>query len=252
MEYKAVSAEYKAKGDKGEFEGYFSVFNNVDDGGDIIRPGAFKKTIAERGKRIKPYYMHDIAKLLGPAPDVLEEDSTGLLAKGRLTLGNSWARDVWELIKDDALEEGSIGYIPIYDKTDWVDGVRIMKEIELWEYSFVPLGMNALTSVQAVKSLRLDPAAREQSLFGIAMDALAEIKAGRVISASNLEKLRAALVALDEVIKAAEPEASEEDEKAHHSAEPEAAMVHHSRLTALRMRELELLGKYPELSKIIH
>ena len=33
--------------EQGVFSGYGSIFGNVDDGGDIVEPGAFTKTIAE-------------------------------------------------------------------------------------------------------------------------------------------------------------------------------------------------------------
>jgi phage head maturation protease len=37
----------------GVVEGYAAVFGNVDDGNDLIDPGAFTKTITENGGRIK-------------------------------------------------------------------------------------------------------------------------------------------------------------------------------------------------------
>lgn len=112
MEYKVAPSEFKAAGDQGQYEGHFSIFSNQDDGGDIVWPGAFSKTIAENGKRVKVFYQHDWSKLIGPTPELLE-DSTGLLAKGRLTLDFFWGKEVWALMKDGALTEGSIGYWPI-------------------------------------------------------------------------------------------------------------------------------------------
>lgn len=158
MEYKAFQVEFKATGDKGEYEGHFSVFGNIDDGLDVMHEGAFAKTIAERGKRVKVFYAHDWMKLIGPAPDVLKEDAIGLFAQGRLTLESFWGKEVWALMKDNALNEGSIGYLPVkYDyevpegKTEW-ERVRHLREVMLYEISPVPLGMNALSSVQALKA----------------------------------------------------------------------------------------------------
>ena len=43
----------------GEFEGYGSVFNNTDLGNDVIRNGAFKKSLSRRGaKGVKLLYQH--------------------------------------------------------------------------------------------------------------------------------------------------------------------------------------------------
>src|SRR5437763_3570987 len=40
--------EWKAAaGNTGELEGYVSVFGNLDQGGDVVMPGAFRKTLAD-------------------------------------------------------------------------------------------------------------------------------------------------------------------------------------------------------------
>lgn len=154
MEYKATPTEFKAAGDKGEYEGHFSVFGNVDDGGDIAEPGMFRKTLEERRNRVKVFYMHDWGKLIGPTPRTLEEDTIGLFAAGRLTLGSFWGGEAWALMKDDALNEGSFGFRTVKSDFD-DDGRRHLYEVELYEISPVPLGMNAATSVQAIKAAAL-------------------------------------------------------------------------------------------------
>lgn len=153
-EIKAAPLEIKAMGDRGEYEGHFGVFNNVDDGGDMCHPGMFLKTIAENGRRVKPLFMHDFEKLLGPTPDILGEDNTGLYAKGHITLGTFWGDQVWTLMKDNALNEGSFMYLPVkYDHDR--EGVRHLREVKLYDISFVPLGMNGATSVRAIKAAQL-------------------------------------------------------------------------------------------------
>ena len=236
MEYKTVPAEFRTVGDQGEYEGHFAVFGNVDDGMDVIMPGAFSKTIVERRGRIRPFFMHDMARPMGPPPEMLAEDSTGLIAKGRMTLANSDVRNVWELMKDGALPEGSIGFQTIPDRTEYnQDGVRLLQEVKLFEYSFVPLGMNPLTSVAAIKALR-GGEAQTEAYLNILSDVLGELKVGRMLSAANLEKIRATHSAMSDVmgilaelIAAAAPE----DGKSHHPAEGDEAApetsskVHH-------------------------
>lgn len=165
FENKTVAAEFKAVGDKGEYEGYFAIFGNIDDGLDICHAGMFAKTIAERGKRLKVLAYHDFEKLVGPAPTVLREDSRGLYAKGRLTIkrpgneGAFWANQVWALMKDGALNEGSFKFLPVKFDYENRNGqtIRNLREVKLYEISFVPLGMNPLTQVSAVKAaLRAD------------------------------------------------------------------------------------------------
>lgn len=162
--YKSAPSEFKADAkDDGLYEGYFAVFNNIDDGGDVIEPGAFTKSIAERGpdsgrNRIKVAYFHrsgltkELPMIVGAPPEVLSEDSHGLYAKGRLVLGTQAGREVWELMKAGALNEGSIGYETIAARTRFEQGVRYLAELKLWELSFVPFGMNPATHLQAVKS----------------------------------------------------------------------------------------------------
>lgn len=150
-EYMARPCEFKAVGDKGEYEGHFSIFGNIDSYQDIVEPGAFKKTIAERGKRVKVFLGHDWGKLIGPPPFELKEDSVGLFAAGRLTLESFWGHEAWVLMKDGALAEGSFGFRAIQYDYDDAD-IRHLREVRLYEISPVPLGANPLTSVQAIKA----------------------------------------------------------------------------------------------------
>lgn len=150
MEYKATPLDIKATSDEGVVEGYFSVFDNLDDGGDITHRGAFTKTLQERGHRVKVFFAHIWDRLIAPPPEVLKEDDTGLFARFKIILSTFWGREAWELIKHGAMTEGSYGYKAI--KFDYGDnGQRHLRENMLLELSPVALGMNALTSIRAVK-----------------------------------------------------------------------------------------------------
>jgi HK97 family phage prohead protease len=162
IEYKVTGTEFKVddSAEDGNYQGHFSVFGNVDEGQDIAHPGMFAKTLQERAHKVKVFFAHDWMKLIGPAPKTLEEDSHGLFAEGKLTLGSFWGNEVWQLMKDDALNEGSFGYETVkadFDK----EGFRNLREVKLYEISPVPLGMNPLTSIRAIK------AAMNQAIFSI-------------------------------------------------------------------------------------
>lgn len=221
IEFKLSATEFKATGDSGQYEGHFSIFNNLDDGGDVMHPGAFLKTISENRQRVKVFYAHDWMKLIGPTPDVLEEDATGLFAKGRLTLDSFWGKETWALMKDGALNEGSIGYSAVkYDYEEGDQFIRHLREVKLYEISPVPLGMNALTSLRAMKAALLEakPDKADPILFYIEKlnaitTELKALKEGRVLSASNKEKvinaigaMKSAMDALGELLAAAEPQ----------------------------------------------
>jgi HK97 family phage prohead protease len=147
-----VPFELKAVDDAGNFEGYAAVFNNVDLGDDVILPGAFTQVKTTRGGKLKLALYHDLTRLVGAAD--YTQDDHGLLLKGRVNLAVSYARDAYELMKAEILDSMSIGFNTI--KADFEERagrrVRLIKEAELWEASFVPFGMNPAAQVLTVKS----------------------------------------------------------------------------------------------------
>jgi HK97 family phage prohead protease len=153
MDYKIVNTEFKSTSDF-EFEGYASVFGNIDDGDDIMQYGAFSKTINENMKRIKVLYMHRYTDLIGK-PSILSEDSKGLYFKARVsktTLG----KDVMTLINDKVLDEMSIGYNVVKYARDADTGFRTLQEVRLWEISPVTWGMNSLANIKSIMQLNAD------------------------------------------------------------------------------------------------
>lgn len=144
--------EVKAADGEGNFEGYASVFNNVDLGDDIILPGAFTKVKTTRSGQLKLALFHDLTRLVGAAD--FKQDDRGLYIKGRMNLKVSYARDAYELMKDGTLDSMSIGFNTITAAYEERAGrtVRVIKEAELWEASVVPFGMNPEASIDSVKS----------------------------------------------------------------------------------------------------
>ena len=135
-----------------EFEGHGSIFGNEDLGGDVVLPGAFKRSLKahrESGGLPQMFWMHDPARVAGKWTE-MSEDETGLRVKGVLAdtpLGN----EIRTLLQMDAVKGLSIGYRTIKDSFDEA-GRRLLKELELWEVSVVSLPMNPLAQVTHAKS----------------------------------------------------------------------------------------------------
>lgn len=144
---------------KGVVTGYFAKFGNKDSDGDIIMPGAFKKTIAENGPessrpRILHLYQHDPWKPIGK-PSVLKEDDKGLYFESQISQ-TSTGRDVIQLYLDGVLTEHSIGFNIIKHERDKNTDTTKLTELKLWEGSTVSWGANSEALVTGVKSIDKD------------------------------------------------------------------------------------------------
>lgn len=136
--------------------GYFAAFGNKDHDGDIIVPGAFTKTIAERGPlSARPSIMflrdHDSTRVPGRL-DALVEDDKGLFFEATLAktpLGD----ETLELYGMKALNQHSIGFQTVRDHYDAGSQTRYLEEIKLWEGSVVPWGSNEMTPLVGMKAV---------------------------------------------------------------------------------------------------
>lgn len=149
-ERKTVGFEVKEiDEEEGTFTGYAATFAKTPDSwGDIIDPGAFKKTLKERFKRIKILWNHYILEPIGK-PLEMVEDETGLLIKGKLSLGVQRAKETLSLMKDGVITEMSIGYDTM--KESYHEGIRHLQEIRLWDVSPVTFAANPEAVVLSVK-----------------------------------------------------------------------------------------------------
>lgn len=136
----------------GRFEGYAAIFNRVDQGRDVVAPGAFRRSIAERGiASIKLLWQHDPAEPIGVF-ETIAEDARGLHVRGRLLLDVQRAREALALIRIGAIDGLSIGYKTIAATLDAATGIRTLKEVDLWEISLVTFPMQEAARVRRVKA----------------------------------------------------------------------------------------------------
>jgi len=150
MNKQTVKFDIKSlKEEKGIFEGYAAVFNNVDLGKDKILPGAFKKSIQERGNKIKILWQHDHKIPIGKSLEI-KEDDYGLWVKGKLSMTEK-GKEAYQLMKDGVIDALSIGYNVI--KREYKNGVRLLKEVKLGEFSPVSFPMNPSAKITDVKTV---------------------------------------------------------------------------------------------------
>lgn len=148
MEYAFATLEVKAEGEEGRIEGYGSVFNRRDQGGDLVAPGAFRKSLAS-GRGVKMLFQHDPSRPIG-VWDEVAEDETGLRVKGRFLTSVSAGREAWELVKAKAVDGLSIGYRTVNAVRE--EAGRVITEAEIWEVSLVTFPMNEAARIDAVKA----------------------------------------------------------------------------------------------------
>jgi HK97 family phage prohead protease len=191
-------------GTPGQFEAIVSVFDNQDSYGDVIRKGAFAKTLdawQASGLPIPIYYSHrldDPDMNIGHVVSAAETD-VGLQIVGQLDLEMPKAETVHRLFKGGRLSQFSFSYaVPPGGgevKTDPQTDAEYFEltELDLFEVGPTPVGANSETELLAVKDAR-----------HVADHLARRIKQGRVLSENNLSTLRSARDAISTVITAAE------------------------------------------------
>jgi HK97 family phage prohead protease len=150
-------------GRKGIITGYFAMFNSVDGDGDVIRKGAFERTIREQGPtsskpRIKHLLNHDPNQPLGVIYE-LKEDAIGLYYESKLGI-HALGTDFVKMVDSGLVTENSFGYqTKKYNQvkpwSEWKEGetARELLELKVWEGSNLSAwGANWRTYNSSVKS----------------------------------------------------------------------------------------------------
>jgi len=154
-ELKHLTFESEIKSDaKGIFTGYGSIFGNEDQGNDVMKKGAFTKSLTRRpASKVKMLYQHKTDEPIGIFTEMYE-DNKGLYVKGQLAMGTQKGREAYELLKMGALDGMSIGFKADPDKQGYNEnkrGVRTLKEVDLMEISLVTFPMNESALIETVK-----------------------------------------------------------------------------------------------------
>ena len=207
-ERKSFPVKVLSASDEGIVEAIVAVMGNIDGGDDIIHPGAFRKTLAERGGEVLVLDAHRTDTVLAAVGVPLEirelgqdelpadlrqkypEATGGLYTKTRYLMDTPEGAGVFQRIRSGAVRQYSIGYDPIKGGTDYskvsVGGrektVRNLRELRLYEYSPVLFAMNEATATVGVKAVTpfqdLPLAARDREWDAAAAEARVRAWAG--------------------------------------------------------------------------
>lgn len=150
LEFLTKSTDVQVKDDTGLFEGYAAIFNESDQSGDVIRPGAFLSSLAQRKAPVRMLWQHDPWNPIGGWIHI-EEDSKGLYVVGKLAM-TTLGRDVHKLLKDKAIDGLSIGFMTVQAENDRDAGQRDVLEIDLWEISVVTFPQHLNARIGEVKN----------------------------------------------------------------------------------------------------
>lgn len=185
IEQKTFRMELKELGDAGEFIGMSSVFGNVDQGGDIVMPGAFTKSVAERGGKFPLLYGHRV----NIGVSYVAEKDMALECKGFINLDTATGREVhsnMRFYKQHGLDFGmSIGYAHVPGKTDFKGDTRVLREVKLYENTLTEFPMNELARVTGLKDIS---------------ELIEEFKAGRKFSGESRAEITAAIEKLQALL----------------------------------------------------
>ncbi len=190
MGFKFKVEKAEADANTGYVQGLASTFGNVDQGYDIVEQGAFAKTLKEQNGVFPILLDHSPCDPAGYNRTAVETDE-GLDVDGECKLYDPKVKQRYELAKlslDLKRPMGlSIGYTAVKAEFQKIlrDGqeifVRVLKEVRLWEYSWVIFPMNEQATFTGAKAQQLS------SLFAL-------LQNGRY----DLDTVRKALETLDQ------------------------------------------------------
>lgn len=159
----------------GIVKGYLSTFNNIDEGGDRVLPGAFKRTLQSKYQYKKAHnktylmpllWQHDTNSPIGGYTEA-KEDNVGLYVEFQVDMDVQRGKEAYSGLKKGYIFQQSIGYDVInaeYVKEADGSMVRDLLELRLWEGSVVTFPMNTEAVVTSVKSLETKTVCGDTSL----------------------------------------------------------------------------------------
>jgi HK97 family phage prohead protease len=157
--HRATPADLEVRGDGRTVVGLavpYDVPTEIHEAGgtytETFARGAFARTIAERGDRVKFLAQHDRRSLPLGRATLLREDAAGLFGEFRVSK-TAAGDEALELIRDGALDALSIGFAPVRDVWSRDRGSVTRAEVKLHEVSAVSFPAYAGALIAGVRSV---------------------------------------------------------------------------------------------------
>lgn len=168
---------------QGRIRGFASTYGNIDEGGDVVVPGAFAKSLAQRDT-YPLLWSHDMSMPIGKA--TLSDQKKGLAVDAQLMVGKvTKATEAFELAQAGVLGGFSIGYKAVKSQTDPKTYARRLEDVKLFEVSLVAVPMNPLAGITAIKQIE-----SPRQLEEILRDAGFSIRDAKALTAGGYAALR--------------------------------------------------------------
>lgn len=127
------------------FAGYASVFDRLDRGGDIVRPGAFRRSLM-RCRPVPLLWQHQPLRVIGSI-EHLKEDGRGLQVIGRLN------DDPFGRLLGQELERGMLSGLSFGYRVEAARRSRTYRDIEALDLLEVSLVRNPMQPLARVHKL---------------------------------------------------------------------------------------------------
>jgi HK97 family phage prohead protease len=250
MKTKSVPALVKSSNnddslEEGQFTAVVSVFNTVDSVGDVVLPGAFKDSLNQwstKGSPLPVVWSHDWSDPFSHIGYVTEakETDTGLQVKGQLDLENPKAKQVYNLLKGGRVRNWSFAYDIDQARPGERNGksVQELHQLSVHEIGPTLVGAHKDTDTVDVKAapnvtVNVNPPAAvaetdtaddqpdsHDAVVKALTGAVDGLKAGRVLSKANADKIRQIHGLTAELLAAIEAPSDQPDDSKAMPAQP--------------------------------
>lgn len=155
MERKYIDVPFELKQMEEDSDFFFfegiGATGDIDRGADKIIPGASAESLAAMTPAL--FYAHNPEMPLGIYTSAVEDTEGKILVKGKMPKEDDFvSKRIVPQMKVGSIGSLSIGFTIEPGGAEFVNGIRLLKKIKIWEISLVTIPMNENAVVTSIKS----------------------------------------------------------------------------------------------------